>query len=467
MELKNTDVAILGGGPGGYVAAIRAKKLGLDVLLIEKADLGGVCLNWGCIPTKALTHITELIESIKKAGEVGINISSIEVDFNKVMTRKQTVVNVLRNGLEYNFKKNQIEIVRGVGKLISQNKIAVKGNDGKDIEINAKNIIIATGSYAASVPPFMLDNEGILDNVGILSLKELPKSILVVGGGVVGCEFSSVFSTLGTKVTIVEVMPNILLNEDEEVSSLIHKTFIKKGINIFTNTSVKEVKKIQNQSQNQYECILSNGESIIVDKILISVGRKPNTEGIGLKEVGIELDNKGFIKVDKFLRTNVKNIYAIGDVIGGYQLAHVASAEGLVAIDNICGKERAMRYNAVPWAVFTNPEIGTVGLSKKRAEEKGYNVKTCTFPFKNSGKAFAMQEIEGFVKIFADSSTEEILGATIIGPKATELIHEVVVAMNGELTIDYIANTIHSHPTLSEAVMEAAEDYFGLSTHKV
>ena len=463
MELKNTDIAVLGAGPGGYVAAIRAKKLGLNVLIIEKADLGGVCLNWGCIPTKALTHISEVIESIKKSAELGINISGMGIDFKKIMTRKETVVNVLRNGLEYNFKKNGIEIVRGSGKLISQNKIAVKGNDGSDIEITAKNIIIATGSHASSVPPFILDNEGILDNVGILSLKELPKSMLVVGGGVVGCEFSSIFSTLGVKVTIVEVMPRILLNEDDEVANLIEKTFTKKGINIYTNVIVKEIKK----SEGQYKCVLSNDETITVDKILVSVGRKPNTDGIGLNEAGIELDSKGFVKVDKYLRTNVKNIYAIGDVIGGYQLAHVASAEGLVAIDNISGKERAMKYNAVPWAVFTLPEIGTVGLGKKQAEEKGYKVKTGMFPFKNSGKAFAMQETEGFVKIFTDSSTEEILGATIIGPKATELIHEIAVAINGELTIDYIADAIHSHPTLSEAVMEAAEDCFGLSTHKI
>lgn len=463
MEAKNTDIAILGAGPGGYVAAIRAKKLGLNVIAIEKENLGGVCLNWGCMPTKALAHTVEVIESVKKSAELGINIGGMDIDFKKVMARKDVVVSGLRGGLEYNFKKNGIEIVRGDGKLVSQNKIAVIGNDGKDIEINAKNIILATGSHASSVPPFILDNAGILDNVGILSLKELPKSMLVVGGGVVGCEFSSIFSTLGTKVTIVEVMPRILLNEDEEVGDLIKKVFAKKGINVYTNITVKEVKR----SGNQYICILSNGESLTVDKILVSVGRKPNTEGIGLKEAGVELDSKGFIKVDKYLRTNVKNIYAIGDVIGGYQLAHVASAEGLVAIDNILGKNREMKYKVVPWAIFTLPEIGTVGLSKKQAEEKGYKVCMGMFPFKSSGKAFAVQETEGFIKIFTDSSTGEILGSTMIGPRATDLVHEIAVAMHGELPIDYIADTIHAHPTLAEAVMETAEDCFGLSTHKV
>jgi len=332
-----------------------------------------------------------------------------------------------------------------------------------EVEINAKNIILATGSHASSVPPFILDNEGILDNIGILSLKELPESMLVVGGGVVGCEFSGIFSTLGTKVTIVELMPKILLNEDEEVSELVKKVFAKKGINIYTGVTVKEVKK----TDNQYTCMLSSGESITVDKILISVGRRPNTEGIGLKEAGVELDGKGFVAVDKYLRTNVKNIYAIGDMIGGYQLAHVASAEGLVAVDNIKGKNREMDYHVVPWAIFTLPEIGTVGLSKKQAEEKGYKVCTGMFPFKNSGKAFVVQETEGFIKIFTDSATGEILGSTMIGPRASDLVHEIAVAMHGELPVDYIADTIHAHPTLAEAVMEAAEDCFGLATHKV
>ena len=463
MEIKNTDLAILGAGPGGYVAAIRAKKLGIDVIVIERENLGGVCLNWGCMPTKALVHTAEVISLIKKSSELGIDIAEMDIDFSKVMARKDTVVNVLRNGLEYNFKKNQIEIVRGQGKLLSQNKMFIKGNNGKDIEINAKNIIISTGSYASSVPPFILDNEGILDNIGILSLKKLPETMLVVGGGVVGCEFSNIFSTLGTKVTIVEVMPRILFNEDEEVSELLRKIFVKKGINVITNVTVENVGK----ENNKYNCLLSNGEKVTVDKILVSVGRKPNTENIGLKEVNIELDNKGFIKVDKYLRTNIKNIYAIGDVVGEYQLAHVASSEGLVAVENILGKDKEMKYDVVPSAIYTQPEIGTVGLGKKQAEEKGYKVCVGLFPFKSSGKAFTMQETEGFVKIFTDSSTGEILGSTIIGPRASDLIHEVTLAMSGELTVDFIPQTIHAHPTLSEAIMEAAEDCFGLSTHKV
>ncbi len=463
MSEKNYDLAVLGGGPGGYVAAIRAKKLGIDVVVIEKENLGGVCLNSGCIPTKALAHTTDVIEAIKKASELGINITDTTIDFLKVMDRKDKVVQMNRSGLEFNFKKNQIDIIRGEGRLVSRNKIAVKENNGDMTEVNAKNIIIATGSYASSVPPFILDNEGILDNIGILGLKKFPETMLVVGGGVVGCEFSSIFATLGTKVTMVELMPRILLNEDEEVSELIKKVFTKKGIKIFTSVTVENVSR----ENDRYVCRLSNGETITVDKVLISVGRKPNSDNIGLKEAGVETDGKGFIKTDKYLRTNIDNIFAIGDVIGGYQLAHVASAEGLLVVDNVLNKNKEMKYNVIPWAVFTNPEIGTVGLNKKQAEEKGYEVCMGLFPFRNSGKAVAIQENEGFIKIFTDASTGEILGSTIIGPRASDLIHEVALAMSGELTVDQIAETIHAHPTLSEAVMETAEDCFGLSTHKV
>jgi len=464
MEERNADLAVLGAGPGGYVAAIRAKKLNIDVVIIEKENLGGVCLNYGCIPTKTLAHTTDVIEAMKKSAELGINISELSIDFSKVMSRKDKIVAMNRSGLEYNFKKNQIDIIKGEGKLASKNKIIVRGNDGNSTEVNAKNIIIATGSHASSVPPFILDNEGILDNIGILSLKEKPETMLVVGGGVVGCEFSNIFATLGTKVTIVELMPSILINEDEEVSSLIYKIFTRKGIEIHTGVTVENV----NKENNKYLCKLSNNQTIIVDKILVSVGRKPNSNNIGLSEVGVETDTKGFIKVDKYLRTNISNIFAIGDVIGGgYQLAHVASSEGIIAVENVLNKNKEMKYNVIPWAIFTTPEIGTVGLNKKQAEEKGYEVCTGTFSFKNSGKAVAIQETEGFVKIFTDASSGEILGSTIVGPHASDLIHEVVLAMNGELTVDQIAETIHAHPTLSEAIMEAAEDCFGLSTHKI
>jgi len=460
MEAKKTDLAILGAGPGGYVAAIRAAKMGIKPVVIEKEYLGGVCLNWGCMPTKALFHVAQVVEEIKKAGEFGININDYSIDFKKIMKRKDEIVKTLRRGLEFHFRKNKIDLVNGEGKLVDTDKILVETSKGASLEISAKNIIIATGSSPSQIPPFDFKEEGILTNRKVLSLEELPSSILIVGGGVIGCEFANIFSSLGSKVTIVEVLPRILSTEAEEVSQLIKKIFNKRGIEIITNCSVDEV----TGKNGKYICKMKDGKNITVDKILVSVGRRPNSTDIGVEEVGIKTE-RGYIKVDSYLRTNIENIYAIGDVIGGYQLAHVASEEGKVAIENILGKEKKMKYNVIPWAVFTSPEIGTVGMNEKQAKEK--NIKVCTgnFPFSSSGKALISGETEGFIKIVTDKETGQILGAQMIGPRASDLVHEVAVAMNGELLVDDIANTIHSHPTISEAVMEAAEDCFGIATH--
>ncbi len=460
METKNTDLAILGSGPGGYVAAIRAAKLGIKSIVVEKELLGGVCLNWGCIPTKALTTVSHLVESIRRADQFGINISDYSIDFKKIMQRKDKVVSALVQGVQFHFNKNKIELIKGIGKLTHTNKILVEGVSGDKIEIVAKNIIIATGSSPSLIPPFDFKEEGILNNRGILSLKEIPQALLIIGGGVVGCEFANIFKTLGSDVTVIEILPRILSTEDEKISELIKKNFKKRGIKILTDCSVDEVKK----EKDRYICKVNNGESLTVDNILISVGRRPNSTDIGVEEVGIETE-RGYIKVNSYLRTNIDNIYAIGDVIGGYQLAHVASKEGKVAVENICGKEKKMDYSVVPWAIFTSPEIGAVGLTEKQAEEKKIQVECGNFPFIASGKAFAMGETEGFAKIVTNKETGEILGAQIIGPRASDLVHEIAAAMRGELTVDYIADTIHSHPTLSEVVMEAAEDCFGIATH--
>ena len=460
MDIKNTDLAILGSGPGGYVAAIRAAKSGIRSIVIEKEHLGGVCLNWGCIPTKALTTVSNLVESVRRADQFGISISDYSIDFKKIMQRKDKAVNALRQGIQFHFNKNNIELIKGVGKLIDKNKILVKNAAGDSIEIVAKNIIIATGSSPSRIPPFDFKEEGILTNRGILSLKEIPQTLLIIGGGVVGCEFANIFKNLGSDVTIIEILPRILSTEDEKISELIKKNFEKSRIKILTNCSVDEVKK----EKNKYICKVNNGRSLTVDNILISVGRRPNSIDIGIEEIGIETE-RGYIKVDSYLRTSVNNIYAIGDVIGGYQLAHVASKEGKVAVENICGKEKKMDYSVVPWTIFTSPEIGAVGLTEKQAREKKIQIECGDFPFSASGKAFVMGETDGFVKIITNKDTGEILGAQMIGPHASDLIHEVAVAMRGELTADYIADTIHSHPTLSEAVMEAAEDCFGIAIH--
>ncbi len=461
METKNTDLAVLGGGPGGYVAAIRAAKLGVKTMVIEKENLGGVCLNWGCIPTKALYHVAQTIDEIKKADIFGINISGWNLDFKKAMDRKDKVIAAQRQGLAFHFKKNNVELVKGNGKLISSNKILVTGENGQEVEVIAKNIIIATGSHAANVPPFNLEDEGVIDNIGILSLTAIPESLLIVGGGVIGSEFANIFSTFGSSVTIVEMLPRILSTEDVEVSKVIAKAFGKKGINVFTNSVIEEVKK----DKGKFFCKIKGGDEIVADKVLISVGRRPNSTGIGLEEIGVTIDERGFIKADSHLRTNIPNIYAVGDVNGGLQLAHVASDEGKIAAENIAGKDKTMDYRVIPWAVFTSPEIGTVGLNEEQARSKGINVCFGLFPFSNSGKAFITGETEGFIKVVTDKDSGEILGAQMVGPRCSDLVHEVAVAMKGEMVVDTLAETIHSHPTLSEAVMEAAEDCFGIATH--
>lgn len=461
MEIKTADLAILGGGPGGYVAAIRAAKLGVKTIVIEKENLGGVCLNWGCIPTKALYHIAQTIDEMKKADRFGINISGWNFDFKKAMDRKDKIIVAQRQGLSFHFKKNNVELVSGNGKLTTNNKIMVTQENGQVVEVTAKNIIIATGSHAEAVYPFNLEDEGVIDNMGILSLTEIPESLLIIGGGVMGSEFANIFSSFGSRVTIVEMMPRILPAEDKEVSGIIAKSFGKKGINIFTDSVIEGVKK----DKGKFLCKIRGGEEITADKVLISVGRKPNSTGIGLEDVGINIDEKGFIRTDSHLKTNIPNIYAIGDVIGGFQLAHVASEEGKIAAENITGKDKVMDYSVVPWAVFTSPEIGTVGLNEEQARNKGIEVCSGLFPFSNSGKAYITGETEGFIKIVTVRDTGEILGAQMVGPRCSDLVHEVAVAMKGEITIDTLAETIHTHPTLSEAVMEAAEDCFGMATH--
>ncbi|MCJ7666296.1 MAG: dihydrolipoyl dehydrogenase [Actinobacteria bacterium] len=459
---KNFDLAVLGGGPGGYVASIRASKLGLKTAVIEKDYLGGVCLNCGCIPTKTLYHVAFILEEIKKAKNFGIDVSLPKLDFKKTMARKDQIIEMNRKSLQFHFKKNNIELIKGRGEIIAAGKIAVRSSGNQDIEIEAKNIIIATGSSAANVKSFDLSEDGIMDNIEILSLKEIPESLLIIGGGVIGSEFANIFSSFGTKVTIVEMLPRILSTEYEEVSKVIYKVFRQKGIDIFTDTVVEKVEK----SGKSSICTTSSGEIITADKVLISVGRKPNSTDIGIEKVGVEVDQKGYIKVDSHLKTNVEGIYAVGDVIGGLQLAHVASKEGKIAAENIAGKIKEMNYNIIPWAVFTSPEIGTVGLNPEQAKEKGYNVCMGNFPFSSNSRAYITGETEGFINIVTDKDTGEILGAQMIGPRASELVHEVAVAMNAEVPVDDLATTVHSHPTLSEAVMEAAEDCFDIATHK-
>jgi dihydrolipoamide dehydrogenase len=462
MVSEKIDLTIIGGGPGGYVAAIRASKLGLKAAVVEGDKVGGVCLNYGCVPTKSLYRTARFIEEANKAETFGVNISAPGLDFKKTMTRKEKIVDIQRKGVEIYFKKNNVTLIKGRGEILEKGKVIVKSPDGSNMEIESKNIIIATGSSAASIEPFDLSEEGVMDNTDILSLEKLPESLLVVGGGVVGSEFANIFSTFGSKVTIVEVLPEILSTEDEQVSELIHSVFVKKGIDIFTGSRVEDFKR----TTGKFECAISGGKKVTAEKILISVGRKPNTKGIGLEKAGVSVDDRGYIKVNSRFETSAEGIYAIGDVIGGLQLAHVASKEGKVAVSNIAGKAEEINYDAIPWAIFTSPEIGTVGLNEKQAKEKDIEVCTGIFPFSHNSKAYIEGETEGFMKIVTRSDTGEILGGQVVGPGASDIIHEVAVAMNGELLVDDIASTVHAHPTLSEIVMETAEDCSGIATHK-
>jgi dihydrolipoamide dehydrogenase len=453
MNTFEVDITILGCGPGGYAAAIRASKKGFSVAVVEKGNPGGVCLNNGCIPTKALYYTARTLEEIRKAGNFGIDVSAPVLDFGKVMARKDRIISNLRKSLENDFSKNNIKLIKGRGEIAEKGKIIVEASDDKKIEIKTRNIIVATGSSAANVKPFELSEDGVLDNVGILSIEEIPESLLIIGGGVIGCEFANIFSSFSPAVTVVEMLPGILSTEDEEISKIIQRVFREKNVNIFTNSKVDSFKK----SNKNFECTISGGHSVSVDKVLISAGRKPNSNNIGLGNVGVGMDRNGYIKVSPYLKTSVDGIYAIGDVTGGSQYAHVASMEGEIAVENIAGRAEEMSYNAIPRAIFTSPEISAVGLTENQAKEKNIDVCTGIFPFSSSSKAYIADETEGFIKIIADSKTREILGAHIVGPGASDLIHEVAVAMKGELLVDDLASTVHAHPTFSEAVMEAAK----------
>ncbi|MFB3897013.1 MAG: dihydrolipoyl dehydrogenase [bacterium] len=461
--MSDYNLLIIGAGPGGYVAAIHAAQLGLKVGVIEKAEIGGTCLNQGCIPTKALISTAQILDKLQQAAELGIEIQgTIKPDFAKMLTRKNKVVSINVNGIKSLFKSYSIELIRGNGRFINPQTISVTLPDGTSKPITADKFIIATGSRPSDLPNLAIDNQDIISSDGALNLPELPNRMLIVGAGVIGCEFAFLFQTLGVQVTVVELMPRPLITEDEEISQLIDRQFKKKKITLITNTQVTAVKKLESGAM---VAELANGTTIEVDKILVSVGRKVNTDNLGLAELGIALSKKGAIIVNEYMETNIPGIYAIGDVIGKLMLAHIASAEGMVAAENATGKKRAMDYRVAPWGVFTNPEIGHVGLTEKEAVEQGYQVSIGRFPFRALGKAHAVNEIEGLVKLVVDSHTDQILGAHIFGAHATELIHELAAAMQFEAGATDLGRLIHTHPTFSEAIAEAAHDVHQSAIH--
>lgn len=449
------DVVVIGAGPGGYVAAIRAAQLGGKVCVIEKGHLGGTCLNRGCIPSKAIITSMKLLSLIKSSSSFGIDVQGYQVNFPKVISRKDEVVLKLRQGIGGLFKAKKIDLKNGEGKVVQPNRV-MAGSE----EIEAKNVIIATGSEPLELPQFKFDGEKILSSTDILGLKEIPKSLLIIGGGVIGCEFACIYAELGTKVSIVEMMPNILPTEDKELGKRMALIIKKKGVEILTDTKIEKIEK----NAEGILASLSNGSTMQKERALVSVGRSLNSSRLGLEELGVKIE-RGRLQVDECLRTSIPNVYAVGDVIGGLLLAHVASHEGLVAAENALGANKKIDYTVVPNCIFTDPEIGSVGYTEDAARQKGYEVKIGRFPFMALGKAHALGETEGFVKLVGDAKTQQILGGQILGPHATDLIAEVAVAMKLESTMAELEETIHAHPTLSEGIMEAAGNFYGRAIH--
>ena len=450
------DVVIIGGGPGGYVAAIRAAKLGLKVAVVEKSDLGGVCCNWGCIPTKALLHNAYIFDLVKNSKKFGIDIPSYKLDWKKVIKRSRDVAKRLNKGIEYLLNKNKVVYLSNYGKLKDGNTILLDDNK----EIKSKFIIIATGGHSKTIPNINIDGKYIISSKEAMNLSQIPKELVIVGAGAIGVEFASIYSSFGSKVTLIEGLNRILPVEDKDVSIELEKIFKRKKINILTNAKVKEIK-----TGKKTQVILQDKTIVKADKVLMAIGVNPNIKNIGLKKMGIELKN-GFINVNEFMQTNIDNIYAIGDVSGPPLLAHVASFEGTLAAEHIFGKKvNPMKYNNVPSCTYTNPEVASVGLTEEQAVSKGYDIKLGKFPFSALGKTLAEGDRDGFVKIIYDSKYGELLGCHIIGKNATNLISEISISRNLETTYSELLNTIHPHPTLSEAIHEATADALNEAIH--
>jgi dihydrolipoamide dehydrogenase len=455
-------LAVLGAGPGGYVAAIKAAQLGAEVTIIEEEEVGGTCLNKGCIPIKTLLATTRLLHKARNSKEYGVEISGqIVPNLSKIMERKNKVVSTQVRGIRSLFKNWRVNLIEGKGMILSPEKIEVKRKDGSTEIVEVDRIIIATGSRPAQLPLFPFDGEHILSSDDALSMDSIPKSLIIIGAGVVGCEFAFIFNELGTDVTMLEIMPRAISTEDLEISEILERELKKNRIKLMTGVRVNGVK-----GQHDGIHVYLEGEKVLVaEKLLVSVGRVLNSEGIGLEAIGIKKGPKGEILVNEKMETNMEGIYAVGDVIGGLMLAHVASREGIIAARNVMGGADKIDYSVVPAAIFTSPEIASVGLREHQAAEKGIKVRTGHFQFRSLGKAHAIGEIEGLIKIVSDYISDRLLGVHIIGPYASELIHEAAIAIKSGLKTKDVAEMIHAHPTLSEGLMEAAEDVRGEAIH--
>lgn len=459
------DLIVIGSGPGGYVAAIRAAQLGLKVGVIEKSELGGVCLNWGCIPTKSLLKSAQVYEYAIHAADYGVKIAGgVKPDFAKMVERSRTVADGMSKGIQFLFKKNKIEHIQGFGKLIDNKTVEVESSEGKKAKHNADHIILATGARSKELPNLKQDGKKVIGYREAMTLKKQPESMIVVGSGAIGSEFANFYNSIGTKVTLVEFLPNIVPLEDEEVSKQLARSFKKAGMNVMTSSTVESVDTKGSKCKVKIKTGKGKEEQE-ADIVLSAVGVEPNLENIGIEELKIQKE-KDKIKVDEFYRTSVNGVYAIGDIVSGPALAHVASAEGILCVEKIAGHNPIpINYNNIPGCTYTNPEVASVGYTEKAAKEAGYTVKIGKFPYSASGKASASGAKDGFVKLIFDEKYGELLGAHMIGANVTEMIAELVVAHNLETTGNEIIKSIHPHPTMSEAIMEAAAAAYGEVIH--
>jgi dihydrolipoamide dehydrogenase len=462
---KVYDVVVIGAGPGGYVAAIRAAQLGKRTAIVEREHLGGVCLNWGCIPTKALLRNAEVINLLQRGRDFGFSVENVQIDYAAAVNRSRQVSARLVKGVGSLMKKNNIDVYEAEGRLIAPNRVAV-GSEGEVLE--ASSIILATGATSRSVPSLEIDGKRIITSRHALARTECPDSIIIVGAGAIGVEFAHVFNSYGAKVTVVEMLPRVLPLEDEEVSTTLQRSLKRSKIDVLTSTRTESAVADENGVAVTVKNLETEEEkTLTADVVLVAIGVRPNSEGLGLEDAGVEVTRHGFVPVDGFMRTNVPGVYAIGDLTGKLLLAHVASAQGIVAAEHISGHatQPIEDYAGMPRCTYCQPQVASLGLTEAQAIEQGHEVKVGKFPFMANGKALGLAEREGFVKILADASSGEILGAHMIGPEVTELLPEIALARKLEATAEEIARTVHAHPTLSEALMEAAHGVEGLPIH--
>ncbi len=464
MENK-FQVAIIGGGPGGYVAAIRGAQLGLKVALIEEKELGGTCLNKGCVPVKALLHSANLYEEAKDFSALGLHAENLSYDIHKMHERKREISEKLRNGVNLLLKSNKVTVFQGRGTLLSKDRILIEGQ-GKE-EITAEHIILATGSFAVKPPVEGMELEGVMTSDELISYEEkVPASLVIVGGGVIGMEFATFYSALGTEVTVVEMADRVIPTLDKEIAKHLTMTLKKKGVTVFTSARVEKITKAEDGKLKCHFMHKEKEKSALGELILVSTGRRAYTESLGLENTQVETE-RGRILVDENYETKEKGIYAVGDAIGGIQLAHVASAEGLTAISHIAGEEAGIRMDVVPSCVYTMPEIATVGLTEEEAADKGFAVVSGKFPLQANGKALIEGQAKGFVKIVADEKTDVVLGAQLYAVRATDMIGELSLAVAKKLTVTEVTEIIHPHPTVAEAIFESMEDVHGRAIHMV